>query len=156
MIKTATIADLARTEAAAREFYASSHAFGDFHLSRFVDVWKELIGSGAGVIFSYERDGRIEGAIGGLVHRDIYSDALIAEEFFWFIRREHRGAGVLLYRRFEQWARERGACQIQMVHLLDLMPGKVARFYLREGFMPIETRYAKALAAVPARKDAAA
>ncbi len=152
MIRTATIADLARTEAAAREFYASSRAFGDFSLARFCDVWKELIGAGAGVIFSYEHDGAIVGAIGGLVHRDLYGEALIAEEFFWFIRAAHRGAGVKLYRRFEQWARERGARQIQMVHLLDLMPGKVARFYLREGFMPIETRYAKALA----RKDAAA
>jgi GNAT superfamily N-acetyltransferase len=145
MIRTVEIADLPRTECAAREFYASSRAFGEFHLARFVDVWRELLASGAGVIFAYEYGGRIEGAIGGLVHRDLYGEALIAEEFFWFIRAAHRGAGVALYRQFERWARERGASSIQMVHLLDLMPEKVGRFYLRAGFQPIETRYQKRL-----------
>ena len=61
------------------------------------------------------------------------------------MRPASRGAGVALYRAFEEWARVRGAAALQMVHLFDVMPAKVARFYLRSGFEPIEMRYQKDL-----------
>jgi len=108
-------------------------------------AWTALITQGSGVIFAYEKDGELVGTIGGVVHRDIYGEALIAVEFFWFIQEEHRGMGIRLYKTFENWARNRGASSIQMMHLLDLMPEKVGHFYLRQGYEPIETRYSKRL-----------
>ncbi|HEY2605567.1 MAG TPA: GNAT family N-acetyltransferase [Paraburkholderia sp.] len=147
-------ADLDRVAAAAREFHAASPLLrengGGFRLDHFREIWTQLLDGGGGVIFadfdeSGASHGAITGLLGGVIHRGIYGDQLIAEEFFWFVRESHRGGGVRLYRRFEQWARERGAASIQMVHLFDSMPEKVARFYLRAGFKPIEMRYAKAL-----------
>jgi GNAT superfamily N-acetyltransferase len=140
-------------EEAARAFYRSSRFLGKFNTDRFCEVWRGLLDLGAGAIFAADSDGEIVGAIGGLVHREIYGDRIIAEEFFWFVRPEFRGAGVRLYRRFEQWAREQGAREIQMVHLFDSMPEKVARFYLHSGFEPVEMRYVKPLA--PAGEAAA-
>jgi GNAT superfamily N-acetyltransferase len=156
MIRPITIDELSAVEDAARDFYAASRFLGGFRIERFCETWAALLATGAGVIFAAldgaedgidpaEDPGAVAGVIGGLLHREIYGEALIAEEFFWFCRPERRGAGVALYRRFEQWARERGAATIQMVHLLDVMPEKVARFYLRSGFEPVEMRYVKAL-----------
>lgn len=147
MIRELTIDDLPDLEETAREFYAASRALGEFKLDRFCEMWRFLLTGGDGVIFAWDSDGEIVGVLGGIVHRDIYSESTIAEEFFWFIREAHRGGGVALYRRFEQWARDKGAAQIQMVHLLDVMPERVSRFYRRAGFEPIETRYAKRLTA---------
>ena len=145
MIRAISIDELPAVQQSAREFYGASRFLGEFCLERFCEIWKFLLTGGDGVIFADERDGEIAGLIGGIVHREIYSEAIVAEEFFWFVREAHRGAGLALYREFERWAREHGAATIQMVHLRDVMPEKVERFYVRAGFHPIETRYAKDL-----------
>lgn len=147
MIVEIGIPELGTLEAAARAFYASSRFLVDFDPARFIGIWTQLMETGNAVIFSYQIDGRVVGAIGGIIHQDIYGASWIAEEFFWFIEERYRGAGLMLYKRFEDWARARGANSIQMCHLLDLMPEKVAKFYRRQGFEPIETRYSKKLAA---------
>ena len=148
MIEQITADRLAELECAARAFYASSAALHTFNLARFIEVWTTLLSGGRAVIFADRRAGAIVGTIGGILHPDLYDTAReVADEFFWFVRPEHRGAGLALYREFEQWARDRGAHEIQMCHLRDVMPEKVERFYLRAGFHPIETRYAKELRA---------
>lgn len=147
MIREIGISELGKLQGCAKAFYDSSRFLEDFNPCRFTDIWTQLLNSGAGVIFAYEIDSCFVGAIGGIVHQDIYGQSIIAEEFFWFIEEQYRGAGLRLYKRFEDWARGRGAASIQMVHLLDLMPEKVSKFYLRQGFEPIETRYSKKLAA---------
>lgn len=147
MIRELPISELFRLAPAAKEFYAASRFLGVFHLARFEQIWTSLIEGGNGVIFADEREGEIVGTIGGIVHRDIYGEGTIAEEFFWFVREEFRGSGILLYREFERWAKGKGAAQIQMVHLLDVMPHKVGDFYIRCGYVPVETRYTKELTA---------
>lgn len=137
--------ELGALEDCAREFYAASRWLGEFNPAHFHALWSELIHAGTGVIFAALDHGAVIGAIGGMLHREIYGARLIADEFFWFVRPAHRGAGVALYRRFEDWARAKGAHQIHMVHLFDSMPDKLARFYLRHGFEPVEMRYAKDL-----------
>jgi GNAT superfamily N-acetyltransferase len=144
-IREMAVSDLPAVQKCAGEFYAASRFLGKFCIGRFCEMWTWLLTGGDGVIFADEREGEIVGVIGGIVHREVYSEAIVAEEFFWFVREAYRGSGLALYRRFEEWARRRGAETIQMVHLRDVMPDKVERFYLRAGFHPIETRYAKEL-----------
>jgi GNAT superfamily N-acetyltransferase len=153
VIREIAIDELGRVEEAALAFYASCF-LNHFSLAKFREIWTKFLELEAGVIFAADSDGEITGAIGGLVHPEIYGERIIAEEFFWFIREGFRGEGVRLYRRFEQWARERGAVEIQMVHLFDSMPEKLAKFYLHTGFEPVEMRYRKALTA--AESEAAA
>ena len=130
----------------AKEFYASSRHLEEFKPDLFRDLWTTLITSGAGAIFAADKGGVFVGAIGCFAHRDLYSEAIVTEELFWFVRESERGAGVRLFRTFEGWSRVKGAKTIQMCHLLDLMPEKVSIFYHREGFTAVETRYSKALA----------
>lgn len=131
----------------AAEFYGASRFLGRFDMERFCEVWTALLGNGAGVIFIDERDGEVAGAIGGIVHRDIYGESLIAEEMFWFVREAFRGAGLALYRELNKWAVAMKATSLHMMHLADLMPDKVKGFYLRQGFDLVETRYVKRLTA---------
>lgn len=145
-IRMAGVPDLGAMHAGALKFYSSSRFLENFDIDRFTAVWTQLLQSGTGVIFLIEEGGEIHGAIGGIVHQDLYGDTLVAEEFFWFVKPEFRGGGVRLYIAFEKWARECGASSIQMVHLADVMPDKVAAFYRRMGFIPVETRYSKGLA----------
>lgn len=143
-ISKAIAADLPRMETAAREFYASSRFLVGFDMERFTSAWASLIES-CGVIFLAETDGLVDGALGGVAYPDINSGALIATEFFWFMRPGRRGAGLGLYRRFEQWARNSNCSQIRMVHLADGEPQRMAKLYKRLGFDPAEVHYVKEL-----------
>jgi len=131
----------------AQEFYASSKFLKKFDLERFVSFWKNVIEAGQGIIFAAFEDGEIIGAIAGMIYPEPYSEGLSVQEFFWFVRPGHRGfAGLRLYDAFETWSREKGASNIRMVHLLDSMPEKLQRAYLRLGFVAVETLYSKELA----------
>ena len=142
----------------AREFYAASSVLRDFDLSKFVNVWTNLITAGSGVIFllidqpDLQKQAEIVGTIGGVMHAEPYSSDRIAVEFFWFVHKENRGGGIQLYRRFEQWAKDNGCQEIRMMHLADSMPDKVADFYCRVGFRKVETLYAKRLDAMELRQ----
>ncbi len=138
----ATVADLPKIQRCAEEFYASSQFLKGFDLSRFCDLWERLLADDSSVIFSFDDGaGQWAGMLGGMAYPDIYSGMMTAS----FVREGHRGQGVKLYRAFEQWARDRGCKAVRMVHLADVMPDRVARFYERAGFAVIETHFSKDL-----------
>lgn len=145
-IRAAAIDDLPKLLPLAEEFYASSKFLKGFNIERFTEMWAQLIGQGAGVIYLAEADGAIAGTIGGVMYPDIYSGELVATEFFWFVCGESRGLhGMKLYRAFELWAIEQGCARIRMVHLLDSMPEKLKRIYDHLGFEAVEVHYTKEL-----------
>ena len=138
--------ELQDLEPGAKEFYASSKHLKGFDLAKFVGMWTQLITSGTGVIFAMRDDeGQVQGAISGVIYPEPYSEGLVATEFFWFVRPQHRGKGLDLYYRLEQWAKEKQASQIRMAHLCDLMPDGLKWLYGELGFEPIEILYAKDL-----------
>lgn len=144
-IAEATAADIPLLAELARQFYSASRVLRGFDMQRFETLWRTLLESGAGVIFILKSDGQITGTIGGMMHPELYSGELLAVELFWFVDEAQRGQGIRLYRRFEQWAREKGCAEIRMAHLVDSMPEKVAAFYERVGYAKIETLFAKRL-----------
>ncbi len=145
MIETLTAAELPKLAPLARQFYAASRFLREFDMERFRALWTGLLAAGTGVIYVLTEDGEITGTLGGVVFPEAYSAELIALEFFWFVDEKQRGQGIRLYRRFENWAREKGCAEIRMAHLADSMPEKVAAFYERVGYTKIETLYAKRL-----------
>lgn len=144
-IRQATIEDLPALEPCAREFYASSENLHEFDLDRFVSLWRVLISNGSGIVLLLINGNEIAGAIAGLIHPSPYSARTIAQEMYWFVRPSMRGGGVLLYREFERWAIYKGAAELHMGYLVDLMPEKVAAFYERVGFHKVEVGYSKRL-----------
>lgn len=142
-IRKLDIDEIERLGELAEKFYASSEFLQGFSLEVFRESWTSFLSSGLGVIFVLEADGKLMGAIGGLKYPDPNSGEWTATEFFWFVDEACRGKGLLLLKRFEEWARGQGCKKILMVHLLDLMPEKVKRVYERYGYKAIEVHYAK-------------
>jgi hypothetical protein len=146
-VRQAKISDIARLGDLAAQFYASSAFLGRFDMSLFCQFWENVIEGGNGVIFLLESEDVIQGALGGMAHREPYCAEWVAHEFFFFIGAAHRGGfGFLkLYRAFEGWAKSLKCSTIRMVHLQDLAPEQMGRLYRRLDFTPIETVYSKAL-----------
>lgn len=149
MIRQATIDDLPNLGALAEQFFASSRHLREFDLNTFVANWTQFITLGIGVVFLLEDDEKTPlGAIGGLAFPDVNCGKLAAQEAFWFVAPESRGAGgVRLLDAFERWACGKGCVEIRMVHLEDSMPEKLQRFYERRGYEKSETVYTKGGAA---------
>jgi RimJ/RimL family protein N-acetyltransferase len=145
MIREATPADLPRLATCAQEFYASSKFLKNFNLDRFTSLWSSFIAEGIGVVFVFEKNGELQGAIGGMRSADLYSGDPYTAELFWFIREGHRGAGLQLYRAFEKWSRTHKCKEIRMIHLSDSMPERLERVYKHLGFELIECHYGKQL-----------
>lgn len=145
MIRPADITDLPRLEPLARQFYAASRFLGEFHMEQFIHLWGVLLLEDRGVVFLLLDGEEIVGALGGVVYPDTYSAVKVATEFFWFVGEGHRGAGLKLYRAFEEWATAQGCRQIRMVHLADSMPDQLARVYSHLGFEAAEVHYVKCL-----------
>ena len=146
VIREATISDLPKLSSLGLKFHASAN-LGNFAISDFCALWERFFAIDFGVIFVAECNGEIVGSIGGVIHPRPYDlkGPLVAEEFFWFVQPDARGCGIDLYRKFEEWAKRRGAVELQMCHLIDSMPEKLERFYKHEGYSLIEKRYAKTL-----------
>ena len=145
LVRQATLQDLPRLSACGREFYTSSKVLREFNIERFCETWTVLLSNGTGVIFLLCDGEEITGTIGGMAHKDLYSNDIIGQEFFWYVLEESRGAGVRLYRAFENWAKERGCSRLRMGYLVDSMPEKVGRFYERLGLEADEVVYSKEL-----------
>lgn len=145
MIREATIADLPAIAPGAHEFYSKSEFLQDLDMACFIKTWETILRGKWGVIFLLIHDGLIVGFIGGVQTSDPNNGHLVASEAFWFVQESARGSGGSLYRAFERWARKSGCRQIQMVHLADSMPERLARFYGKLGFRKAEVRYVKEL-----------
>jgi GNAT superfamily N-acetyltransferase len=66
---------------------------------------------------------------------------LYASELFLWVEPEHRGSGVRLIRRGEQWARDQGA---EFMHLVS--PSRaVNALYERLGYTQVETEFQRPL-----------
>lgn len=144
-LRQATIGDLPRLSQCGEEFSASSRVLSNFDMKRFRETWTALLSGDSAVIFLLCEGDEILGTIGGMAHRDLISDEMIAQEFFWYVLKGSRGAGIRLFRAFESWAKERGCNRLRMGYLVDSMPEKVAGFYERMGLDREEVIYSKGL-----------
>src|SRR5262245_9087432 len=101
-----------------------------------------LLAADVGTVFVSEQDdGTVVGMIGLLVFEHPFTGESTATELFWWVEPEHRGQGVRLLKRGEQWARDAG---VQYVHMVAPTPS-VATVYERFGYRYLEAVYQKAM-----------
>ncbi len=125
------------------EFYGEGRLPGTFDPVVFTATWQQLLSTGAGGLFVLEEDGKMLGAIGAIAYPCPNNGETIAAEMFWYVRREHRGRGLRLFDAFEAWAKAKGARRLAMVHLLELTPAALERFYRSRGYRAVEVHYIK-------------
>jgi len=143
MIERATIDRLRELMPLIEEFYASSKFLKGFNADHCEKMWINFITNNLGVIFLLMDKEEIIGFLAALKYPDINSGELIATEMAWFVKSDHRGKGLLLLKRFEEWAREEKCKGIIIVHLMDSMPEQLKRIYEKRGYKAIEINYTK-------------
>lgn len=127
---------------------------GSFQGEVFVERWRYFLAHFPSVILALWSEDALAGGFGALVAPDQYDQRLVANELFWYVhppyRRRH-GAQAL-FEAFERWALAQGAEEARVVHLLtarddqaDAMNDRVARFYQRRGYRPLEMAWRKTL-----------
>jgi GNAT superfamily N-acetyltransferase len=142
VVRDATVDDVPRIVEMALRFirssvYAGLLAENPEQIARCAHL---MIGGEQFALFVAEKAGEVVGMAGFIVHEHLFSAEPIADELFWWVDPEARGrAGLLLLRRAEEWAQERGAKAVQMIApTVD-----VERFYERVGYVPIERSFQK-------------
>src|SRR5687768_4632282 len=98
-------------------FFKECSLPGNFNPATFNKALQTFIERGMGIFFVSEKDGKIEGAIGGTISQDFLTGDLVASEIFWFVHPDCRGEGLKLFLKFEEDAKNRGAKRILMLHL---------------------------------------
>ncbi len=142
IIRRMDISEIDKLTDGAKEFFKESSTFkGEFCPEIFMSTWEFLYKTDQGIIFVLDNEGEIAGGIGGMAIPDCITGILSATEAFWYTRKEHRGQGLRLLTAYEAWAKERGCKKVRMVHLSDLMPDRLRRFYEKRGYREIETTY---------------
>jgi pentatricopeptide repeat protein len=145
MIRELTINDLASPDLIelARTFYNEGRIPGKFIPEVFKANWTNFINNGCGVIYGQYIEGKLIGAIGGLVYPDPNDGVLVANENFWFVKNKARGNGIKLFYKFEYWVKLQGAKRLIMVYLQNSMPDKMEQIYRKMKFKKLETHYWK-------------
>lgn len=141
--------EISLTRDIAEDFFKETQLPGEFKFEYFVSRWKQVLDSGLGVMFGYipNKAANIEGFMGGVIGNCMLTSDLEAIEALWYIAPKHRGNGaaIRMLKNFEQWAKERGAVRVKMIHLATLNPKAVAKLYDRMGYAKLETAYSKEL-----------
>ena len=143
IIRLAIVRDVGNLGDMAYQFYEEGKVPGRLVPEVFERTWRSLIEANIGVIFLLESSRNIVGGLGAIKCPDPNNGEMIASELFWFVEKEYRGSGLKLLKAFEAWAQEQGIKKILMVHLSELMPGKLKKLYERMGYKELETHYIK-------------
>lgn len=143
MIREATTADVPRLVVMGTRFLTESAYRGRVTINpvQMADTVHMLLASPIGTVFVAERDGEVVGMIGLLCFQHPISGEATVAELFWWVEPEHRGNGVRLLKRAEQWAREQGATH---VHMVAPTPD-VGALYTALGYELLESTYQRVL-----------
>jgi len=143
MIRPATEDDIPRLVEMGERFLTETvyHARVPVNPVQMATTVLRLLSTEAGAVFVSDRDGALVGMIGMIVFDNPITGESTVSELFWWVEPEHRGCGLRLLKRAEQWGRESGA---RKVHMIAPTPD-VARLYERLGYEQLETTFQRAL-----------
>ncbi len=128
-------------------FFSECGLPGSFKFEAFIHNWTLFLQTNIGAMWTMAKGEKVVGLLGGILAPDMNDGELMAMETFWYVHPDHRNSieSVRLLMTFEIWAREMGAKRVMMAHLLSSMPEKLAAYYERRGYRPLEINYIKEL-----------
>lgn len=106
---------------------------------KFAALLRQLIDSPAGMVAVAEKNGDIVGAIAGMVTDHYFADATISYELGLYVEKAHRGtmAGYRLAKEYIDWAKEKGADQIDMGITTGIDEERTGQLYERLGLQHV-------------------
>jgi GNAT superfamily N-acetyltransferase len=93
-----------------------------------------------------ERDGAMIGICGALAYPLYFSPQhKVVQELWWWLTPKARGgaAAKKLYGAIEDWAEEKNAAALFMIALDNQNVERVAQFYMRAGYQPMERTFVR-------------
>ena len=113
----------------------SRYAIHDEQLEHLISV---LIEQAQGCLLVAEVDGQIVGMLWGYMDVQFFSQVRIAKDFLLYIEPKRRKgrAAFQLVKRFEAWAFEAGAAEVNMGVSADIDNETAVKFYERLGYTP--------------------
>ena len=148
-IRALTVDELPRLVALGPAFVAEFHGWREgFAGESFVEKWRRLYASGAGIVFGWFVNEDLVGVIGGIAFNDFYDDRPCVADMGWFVDAAHRsGSGSLrLLRQLEAWAREKQGLGVRLTFARLVQPGQTEIVsYSKMGYEPREISYGKRL-----------
>ncbi len=145
VIRQAEAADIPRLVAMFAEFVASSQyaKYVGNDPKHSAAMMERLIGQDDSAVFVVDSEDGVIGMLGVMVFTQPFSGERIASELFWWLDPAHRGHGVWLLRRAENWARQHGAKHMNMMAPSD--KPRVAEIYEAIGYDFVERVYSRNL-----------
>lgn len=118
-----------------------------FNLEAFSKFWRMVIDAELGKILAVRENGKLVAALGMAITHDPNSGMLMALEQFWYVMPTHRKTrvGLDLFAAFEKEGERCGAKRLVMVHLANLTPESLQKFYERKGYRLVEQTFWKEL-----------
>lgn len=143
MIRAATLSDIGQLVALGCQFMVESGYSRHLAVNPVAqgEIAKMLIAAPHGRVLVDERQGRVVGMIGVVATHHPHSGDKVMSELFWYVQPGHRGAGVKLLLKAEQWGQENGIQKSLVVAPND----EVCALYERLGYEKLETQFIKSL-----------
>ena len=143
MIRVATVKDKYDIMILARNFHKDSGYRMEFSSDKFLSLFDFMVGDTNHCVLVYERGGRVQGFLFGMVSYPHFSDDLIANELGWFVSKEYRGSlsSLKLVLEYEKWAISKGCSFISMSSIEGL--SNTDKIYSRLGYNLAERSYIK-------------
>lgn len=147
-VRKATLEDLPAILRLAHNFMASTQYAKWFKFApEQLEPLATALVNGAGVILLAISDaGEYVGMLAGMPFQDpFHGGAWVLDEICWWVEPAHRNGliGPRLLATFELWARQKGLRLIKMVAPVEAP--EVGTFYLRSGYITLETVFYKRL-----------
>ncbi len=89
------------------------------------------------------KEGEPIGLLAGSVAYSNLFRAKVYQELVWYVDEKHRGEGLRLLKHLEEWCKEKGIKKIIMAFMHNSMPERLYEFYIKKGYIPLETHLIK-------------
>lgn len=141
-------------------FYQEKQLPGRFDTEKAVEAWKGIFLRLPSVIFVAETydpergEMELDGILGAIITNEIYDGRKIATEMFLFTVADARvWAFYKLLKAYHQWAKEEGAVETRMTHIISngtYEPNEaLERIYRKLGYRQLEMNYIRETQEVP-------
>jgi GNAT superfamily N-acetyltransferase len=146
MIRQAVIDDIPRMVGMGAEFHANTRYAGvvPWDDASFAATLDNLMRAGRAWV--YEKNGRVEGMAGALLHPMFFNARYLAcQELFVWVNPSERGAGMQLFDMLESWAIDQGARIMIIAFVPGLREKALDRLYRARGYALTDSFYTKVL-----------
>lgn len=141
MIRRAEYKDIEPTLELLKDFHSES--MDKYNVFCNIDIARQVMTKFVDTSFVVEIDGKIVGVLGGMINNYPLNDKPVYTEWIWYVDPKYRSWGVRLYKKLEEYCKERGIKQIGMALMANSKAEKLEKFYLRLGFVLLEKHFIK-------------